>query len=306
MAHVHGAPGLEPRRARNRRRMWVALAINAVMLAAAVVGGVLTHSVALLAEAGHVLSDVGAIAIGLAAARLAAVAPTPERTFGLQRSEILGALANGIVLVAVSVLIIFGAVVRLANPADVAGGGVLALGLVGLAGNVLATLVLASGERSDINLEAVLRHSAADALGSLGVIVAGAVVLATGWDRIDPIVSLLIAALILAGCWRLLKEPVAVLMEAAPPGIEVRDVGRAMCAVPGVAEIHDLHVWSVTSGFPALAAHVVVERGVDRDVARMHVEQMLRDRYDIHHTTLQLVEGDAVSGLIALEDLRDR
>ena len=286
--------------------MWVALAVNAVMLAAAVVGGVLTHSVALLAEAGHVLSDVGAIAIGLAAARLAAVAPTPERTFGLQRSEILGALANGIVLVAVSVLIIFGAVVRLANPADVAGGGVLALGLVGLAGNVLATVVLASGERSDINLEAVLRHSAADALGSVGVIVAGAVVLATGWDRIDPIVSLLIAALILAGCWRLLKEPVAVLMEAAPPGIEVRDVGRAMCAVPGVAEIHDLHVWSVTSGFPALAAHVVVERGVDRDVARMHVEQMLRERYGIHHTTLQLVEGDAAGGLIALEDLRDR
>ena len=286
--------------------MWVALAVNAVMLAAAVVGGVLTHSVALLAEAGHVLSDVGAIAIGLVAARLAAVAPTPERTFGLQRSEILGALANGIVLVAVSVLIIFGAVVRLANPADVAGGGVLALGLVGLAGNVLATVVLASGERSDINLEAVLRHSAADALGSVGVIVAGAVVLATGWDRIDPIVSLLIAALILAGCWRLLKEPVAVLMEAAPPGIEVRDVGRAMCAVPGVAEIHDLHVWSVTSGFPALAAHVVVQRGVDRDVARMHVEQMLRERYGIHHTTLQLVEGDAASGLIALEDLRDR
>ena len=156
------------------------------MLVAAVVGGILTGSLALLADGGHVLSDVGAIAIGLWAARLAARAPTPERTFGYQRSEIFGALVNGVALVVISILIVIGAITRLSDPPDVAGAGVLALGVVGLIGNAVATWVLASGERSDINLEAVLRHSAADALGSLGVIVAGALVLRPAGTRRTP------------------------------------------------------------------------------------------------------------------------
>jgi cobalt-zinc-cadmium efflux system protein len=299
--HVHDP--LELRRARNRARMWVALALNLAMLAVAVVGGVLTHSLALLAEAGHLVSDVGAIAIGLVAARLAALAPTPARTFGYQRSEILGALVNGVALVVISVLIVVGAVARLPDPPDVSGAGVLVLGLVGLAGNVAATWVLAAGERSDINLEAVLRHSAADALSSVGVIVAGAIVLATGWNEADPIVSIMIAALIAAGSWRLLREPIDVLMEAAPVGIDVREVGNAMAAERDVLEIHDLHVWAVTSGFPALSAHLVVRRGADRDLLRARVEALLRERFEIRHTTLQVVEGGD-EGLIAVENLR--
>jgi len=306
MAHDHASHGPETRRAHNRRRLWTALTINAAMLAATVAGGILASSLALLAEAGHLLSDVGAIAVGLAAARLAAIAPTPDRTFGYQRSEILGALVNGVTLLAISLLIIVGAITRLSSPPDVAGAGVLVLGLVGLAGNAAAALALAGGERADINLEGVLRHSAADALSSLGVVVAGAVVLTTGWDAADPIVSLLIAVLIAAGSWRLLKEPIDVLMEAAPRGVDVEQVGRAMAAEGGVVEIHDLHVWAVTSGFPALSAHLVVEPGRDRDLVRVRVEVLLRERFGIVHTTLQVVEAGGSSGLIALEDMRDR
>jgi cobalt-zinc-cadmium efflux system protein len=302
MAHHH-LHGLEQRRARNRRRLWAALAINAGMFAAAIVGGILTHSLALLADGGHVLSDVAAIGVGIAAASLAAREPTPARTFGYQRVEIFGALLNGITLVAISVVIVVGAIIRLSDPPAVAGWGVLALGVVGLVGNAAATWVLWSGEREDINLEGVLRHSVADALGSLGVIIAGTLVLTTGWDGADAVVSIAIAMLIAASSWRLLKEPFEVLTEAAPAGIDVREVGRAMCADPDVVEVHDLHVWAVTSGFPALAAHLLVRRGADRDRVRARIEELLRDRFGIAHTTLQVVEAGDSSDLIALEPI---
>jgi cobalt-zinc-cadmium efflux system protein len=305
MAHSHHHHhALDARRAGNTRRMWWALAINAALLVATVVGGILTDSLALFADAGHLLSDVGAIAIGLIAAKLAARAPTPARTFGYQRSEILGALVNGVILLAIAVLIIVGAITRFSDPPDVAGAGVLVIGIIGLAGNGLATWVLAAGEREDINLEGVLRHSAADALSSIGVVLAGVVLLVTGWNTIDPIVSLVIAALIAVGSWRLLKEPFAVLMEGAPEGIDVDQVGNAMAEEADVVEVHDLHVWSVTSGFPALAAHVVVRLGTDRDVARARVERMLADRFEIRHTTLQVVEAVDREQLISPADIR--
>jgi cobalt-zinc-cadmium efflux system protein len=300
MAHSH-AHHLDARRADNRARMRVALALNVVMLAATVVGGILAASLALLADAGHLLSDVGAIAIALLAARLATLAPTATRTFGLQRSEVLGALFNGIALLVISVLIVVGAVSRLSNPPDVGGVGVLALGAFGLVGNLAASIVLLGGERKDINLEGALRHSVGDALSSLGVVVAGVVVLATGWNTIDPLISLLIAALIAAGSWRLLKEPIDVLLEAAPADMDVREVGRAICADSDVVEVHDLHVWTVTSGFTALAAHVVVTPGADRDLARRRIEAVLDDRFDIHHTTLQMVESVEEPTLIQVE-----
>jgi cobalt-zinc-cadmium efflux system protein len=286
--------------------MRVALAINAAMFLATALGGILTGSLALLADAGHVLSDVGGIAIGLVAAGLAARAPTPARTFGYHRSEILAALLNGIALVAVALLIVAGAVGRLSNPPEVDGIGVVAFGVAALVGNVAATWVLAGGSRADINLEGVLRHSAADALASLGVVLTGAILLTTGWNAIDPLMSLLIAGLIGAGSWRLLKEPVDVLMEAAPAGIDVQEVGSAMTSDPDVIEIHDLHVWTVTSDFPALAAHLVVRPGSDRDLVRGRVEEILASRFAIHHTTLQLVEARDRDELIAVEELRRR
>ena len=296
-----GPDALAARRQGNRRRMLVAAAINAALIATAVVGGILTGSLALLADAGHVLSDLGAIGLGLAAVALAARSGGPRRTFGYQRTEVIAALLNGVTLVVVAVLIVVAAVNRLGDPPDVEGTGVLVIGVVGLAGNAAATWVLAGGRRDDLNLEAVLRHSAADALGSLGVIVSGVVVLATGWTPIDPLVGIAIAVLILASSIRLVREPLDVLMEAAPPGVDVDAVARAIGSVDGVRAVHDLHVWSVTAGFEALAAHVVVARGVDRDRARQEVEFVLRDRYGLEHTTLQMEEEVDEGALLEVE-----
>jgi cobalt-zinc-cadmium efflux system protein len=250
------------------------------------------------------VSDVGAIAVGLVAARLASIAPSPARTYGFQRTEILGALVNGVSLVVIAVVILVQAISRLSNPPEVAGAGVLVLGAAGLIGNLAATWILASGSRSDINLEAVLRHSAADAVSSVGVIVAGLVVLTSGWNTIDPIVSIFIAVLIAAGSWRLLKEPVEVLMESAPAGVDVQRLGSEMAGDPDVLEVHDLHVWTVTSGFTALSSHLVVRTGSDRDLVRARVETLLRERFDIRHTTLQVVEGRGSDTLIAVEEIR--
>jgi len=277
-----------------------ALAINLGLLVAEAIGGVLTGSLALLADAGHVLSDAGSIVLALIAVRLASLPAAGRRTFGYQRSEVLAALVNGLLLVAVSVAIAIAAIGRFGDPPEIDGWGVLALGVFGLAGNIAATVVLARGQREDINLEGVLRHSVADALGSVGVIIAGAVVLLGGSPVVDPIVGLLIAVLILASSWRLIKEPFDVLMEAAPAGVDVDGLGEAICQEEGVRSVHDLHVWTVTAGFGAIAAHVVVAQGADRDLIRRRLELTLREGYGIEHTTLQM-EEEASQELLHVE-----
>jgi cobalt-zinc-cadmium efflux system protein len=305
--HVHAHDhrhGLETRRADSRRRLWIALAINGAMVAVEVVGAILTGSLAVLADAGHLLSDAGSIGLALLAAGLASRPAAARRTFGYQRSEVLAALANGLLLVAVAVGVAIAAAGRLGDPPGIDGAGVLALGLLGLAGNIAATVVLAGGGREDINLEGSLRHSAADELGSLGVVVAGAFVLLGGSAVIDPIVGLVIAALILASSWRLIKEPFDVLMEAAPEGIDVDELGAAICGEVEVRSVHDLHVWTVTPGFGALSAHVVVARGSDRDLAMRRLEVMLHERFGIDHTTLQ-IEEQASQGLLEVEPAPD-
>ena len=297
-AHSHA---LDARRGDNRRRMWIALGVNAAMLGLEVVGGVLTGSLAVLADAGHLLSDVGAIGLGLFAAALASRPAVGRMTFGYQRSEILAALINGLLLVVVSVAIAVAAIDRLGDPPEIDGLGVLALGLLGLLGNVFAAAVLAGGEREDVNLEGVLRHSAADALGSLGVVLAGGFVLLGGSPVVDPLVGLAIAVLILLSSWRLIAEPIGVLMEAAPAGIDVEAAGAAICEEEGVRSVHDLHILTVTSGFGSLAAHVVVAAGRDRDLVRRRIEVLLRERFGIAHTTLQM-EEEASAELLHVEN----
>jgi len=292
---------LEARRGDSRRRMWIALGINGAMLVAEAVGGVLTGSLAVLADAGHLLSDVGSIGLALFAAALAARPAAGRMTFGYQRSEILAALVNGLLLVVVAIAIAYAAVGRLGDPPEIDGLGVLGLGLLGLLGNVAATVVLARGEREDVNLEGVLRHSVADALGSLGVVLAGAFVLVGGSSIVDPVVSLAIAALILISSWRLISEPVGVLMEAAPTGVDVDAAGAAICEEEGVRSVHDLHIWTVTSGFGALAAHVVVSSDCDRDLVRRRIELLLHERFEIDHTTLQM-EEEASERLLHVEN----
>ena len=282
--------------------MWWALSINLGLLVAEAIGGILTGSLALLADAGHVLSDAGSIVLALIAARLATLPAAGRRTFGYQRSEVLAALVNGLLLVVVSIAIAIAAFGRFGDPPEIDGWGVLALGVFGLAGNVAATVVLARGQREDINLEGVLRHSVADALGSVGVIVAGAVVLLGGSPVVAPIVGLLIAVRILASSLRLIKEPFDVLMEAAPAGMDVERIGATICEEEGVRSVHDLHVWTVTSGFGAIAAHVVVAQGVDRDLIRRRLELTLRDGFGIEHTTLQM-EEEASQELLHVEGI---
>ena len=280
--------------------MAIALAINVAMFAAAVAGWLLFDSVALLADAGHVLSDIGAIVLGIGAAWAAARPARGRHTFGYRRAEIFAALANGVVLVAVAALVFTEAISRLSDAPDVDGAGIAAVGAFGLIGNAVATIVLARGDREDLNLEGVLRHSAADALGSLGALVAGLVIVAGGPPEADAIAALLIGCLILLGSWRLIRDPLEVLLESAPRGIEVEAVGDAMASVEGVREVHDLHIWTVTSGFPALAAHLRTAPHADVDEVRANVEVVLREQFNITHTTLQMT----VERLLSIEDRR--
>lgn len=280
--------------------MTVALVVNLAMLAAAVAGWLVFDSVALLADAGHVLSDLGAIVLGMAAAWAATRPARGRRTFGLGRAEIFAAFANGVVLVAVAVWVFVEAIGRLSDAPDVDGAGIAAVGAFGLIGNGAATVVLARGDRADINLEGVLRHSAADALGSVGALIAGLVILADGPREADAVAALLIGCLIVLGSWRLIRDPLDVLFESAPRGIDVEEVGKAICRVDGVREVHDLHIWTVTSGFPALAAHLRVDPHVDADEIRGRVEEVLRERFAITHTTLQTMSQP----LLSIEDRR--
>ena len=291
--HPHPHPG-------NARRMAVALAINLAMLAAAVAGWLAFDSVALLADAGHVLSDIGAIALGIAAAWAASRPARGRRTFGYGRAEIFAALINGLALIAVAAWVFVEAIGRLSDAPDVDGAGVAAVGAFGLIGNGVATLVLVRGDRHDVNLEGVLRHSAADALGSLGALIAGLVIVADGPREADAVAALLIGVLIVLGSWRLIRDPLDVLLESAPRGIDVEEVGQAMCRVEGVEEVHDLHIWAVTSGFPALAAHLRVAAHDDPNEIRARVEAVLRERFGITHTTLQTMS----QRLLSIEDRR--
>jgi cobalt-zinc-cadmium efflux system protein len=297
---VHAHHGHSHHRAENTRRMAVALGINIAMLAAAIAGWLLFDSVALLADAGHVLSDIGAIALGMAAAWAATRPVGGRRTFGLGRAEIFAAFANGMLLIAVAAWVFVEAIGRFSDPPDVDGAGIAAVGAFGLLGNAVATLVLARGDRDDLNLEGVLRHSAADALGSLGALVAGVVIAAGGPPEADPVAALLIGCLIVIGSWRLIRDPLDVLLEAAPRGIDVNEVGDAMARVAGVREVHDLHVWTVTSGFLALAAHLRTDPHADQDGVRAEVEAVLRERFAITHTTLQTMP----ERLLSIEDQR--
>ena len=285
-AHGGGPPSGSPGR---RRALALALALTAAFMLAEVAGGLLTGSLALLADAGHMLSDALSLTVALIAVRLAERPPTPDRTFGLGRAEILAALFNGVTLVVVSAWIFYEAVERLADPPEVVGGPMLIVALIGLAVNVAAFRILHSGAGEDsLNMTAAIRHVLADLLGSVGVLIAAAIILLTGFEAADPIVSIVIGVLILGSALPVLRDSLRILLEASPRGISVADVGRAMAATPGVEEVHDLHVWTITSGFPALAAHVVVGRDDDCHAKRREIEGLLHERFAIDHTTLQV------------------
>jgi cobalt-zinc-cadmium efflux system protein len=281
--HAHGVTA-----GTNRRRLTVALLLIVGFMCGEVVTGILAHSLALLSDAGHMLTDAGAIGLSLVALDLAARPAGGNRTYGLMRAEILSAQANGATLLVLAVLIVYEAIHRLVSPPGVHGWTVLIVALAGIAVNVVATLQLAQANRENMAIEGSFQHILTDLYAFVGTAIAGAIILATGFDRADPIASLVVAALMLRAAYGLLKDSGRVLLEIAPEGMNADEIGRALIANPRVDSVHDLHVWEIASGFPALSAHVLVRPGDDCHAIRRELESTLHTQFGIGHTTLQV------------------
>lgn len=275
----------------NRRSLSIVLVLVAGYMVAEVVGGLLTNSLALLADAGHMLSDAAALGLALFALWFAARPAPSHRTYGYYRIEILAALANGATLVAVAALILFEAWERLLSPPAVQGGPMMAVAAGGLVVNLVSLRLLHAGRGESLNVRGAWLHVLTDALGSLQAIGAGALIVAFGWTWADPAASMLIGLLVLYSAWGLMSASVSVLMESAPVSVDVDAVRDALRQVPGVAEVHDLHVWSITSGMPALSVHLLASPDADRwDDLLARAGELLRHRFGVAHTTIQ-VEG---------------
>lgn len=300
MTHAHGDGG----RLASRRALVLTLALTTAFTVVEVVGGLLTGSLALLADAGHMLSDDMSLGVALLALWLAGRPATPAHSFGFKRAEILAALLNGVTLVAIAIWIYVEAYRRLSDPPEVLGGWMIAVALAGLAVNLAGAAILRRARSESLNMRAAFRHILADVLGSVGVIVAAVIILATGWLYADPLVSVLIGTLILASSWGVLRESVSVLLEATPSGVDAAEVGRRLAAVDGVTQVHDLHIWTITSGFPALSAHVLVAPGDDCHARRRQLEALLRQDFGIEHTTLQVDHADDRRRLVSIDGAR--
>jgi cobalt-zinc-cadmium efflux system protein len=273
---------------RNRRALAIALVVAFVFLIVEVVGGIAFNSLALLGDAAHMLTDVAAYALALGAWYMARRPATTRRTYGFARAEILAALANGATLLAASAWIVVEAVHRLLHPADVGGTGVIVVAAAGLVANLAIVAVLARADRAHLNIRAAMLHAITDALSSVAVLVAGAAIALAGATRADSIASLLIAALVIWGSWRLVRDSVDVLLDAAPAGVDGEDVAAAMLTHRAVTEVHDLHVWVLGPGNPALSAHVLVTAGTSIDAVIAELSETVRERFSISHTTLQV------------------
>jgi cobalt-zinc-cadmium efflux system protein len=282
-AHGHAVATRE-----DEPRLIAALALLLGLMAAEVTVGVLAHSLALLSDAGHMLTDAAALGFSLLALRLAVRPARGALTFGLRRAEILSAQANGVTLLVLAAFVVYEAIQRLVHPPHVHAVLVLALAAAGAVVNLVAVAILAGADRRGMNLEGSFQHVLTDLYGFLGTALAAGVILATGFQRADPLVSLLIAGLMTRSGVALVKASGRVFLEAAPEGLDPQEIGRALIAQAGVIEVHDLHVWEVTSGFPALSAHVLVSARDDCHAARREMEAMLHERFGLDHTTLQV------------------
>jgi cobalt-zinc-cadmium efflux system protein len=280
---VHRAP----LRAESRRRLALALGITAAVMVVEAVGGWLAGSLALLADAGHMLADAAALGLALFVARVAQRPATPERSFGLLRLEILAALVNGALLIAIAIGIGIEAWHRLRAPLPVDGGLLLGVASVGLVANLVSLAMLHRGHEHSLNQRGAYLHVLGDLLGSVGALAAGALVLTTGWTLADPLISVLITLLVLASAWRLIKDSTDVLMEATPDHIALGDVHDRIASVPGVDSVHDLHVWTVTSGVVAMSGHLVVKNPTDNQPVLEAVQDQMRD-LGINHVTVQM------------------
>ena len=279
--HVH-SPGS------NRRRLIAVLALTFAYMLAEAIGGFLTNSLALLSDAGHMLADVASLVLALLALWFAARPVTAKKTYGYYRMEILAALLNGAALVVISLLISYEAFHRINSPEAVKGFEVTLIALGGLVVNGISAVVLHSASEDNLNMRGAFLHVIGDALGSVGAVVAGVLIWRWGWVLADPLISIAMCLLIIYSSWQLIRESVNILLEGTPSHINIRAVVEAMHAVPGVTDVHDLHVWTISSGMEALSAHVTIEREVSPRVALEALQENLRTGFNIGHLTIQL------------------
>jgi cobalt-zinc-cadmium efflux system protein len=284
----------------DRGKLRLALGLILGFMALEVAAGVIAGSLALLSDAAHMLTDAAAVGLALTALGLAARPPSGRFTFGLGRAEILSAQINGATLLVLAGVIGFEAVRRLLDPPEVEGGLVIVVGLLGAAVNLAAAWALARAQRRSLNVEGARAHVLTDLYASLGAALAGALVLLFGWREADPVAALLVAGLMLRTAWSLLRDSGRILLEGAPAGMDPDAIGRALAGHPGVVEVHDLHVWEVTTDFPALAAHVLVAPGDDCHRIRRELQVVLGERFGIRHTTLQ-VDHERADQLLDIE-----
>lgn len=280
---------------RHRGRLTLALAITLAILAVEVAGALVTGSLVLLADAGHLATDAAGVGLSLLAAHFASRPATAQRTFGYARAEILAATCNALLLFGVGAFILVEGVRRLVAPPTVRPGLMIGFGVIGLAGSAVSVALLSRGQQESLNVRGAFVEVASDALGATAVIVAGLVIGLTGFIRADPIASLAIGALILPRTWRLLKDAVDVLLEAVPKDVDLEEVRRHLIELDGVADVHDLHAWAITSGVPVLSAHVVVEPAVlagDHGARILDtLQECLRGHFDVEHSTFQIEPG---------------
>jgi len=281
--HSHGADADA-----DRGKLTVALGLILALMVAEVTTGILAHSLALLSDAGHMLTDAAAIGFSLFALSLASRPAKGSMTFGFKRAEILSAQANGVTLLILAAFISYEAILRLFDPPHVRAGLILAMALIGILVNLAAARTLARAGRRSLNLEGSFRHVLTDLYAFIGTAIAAGVILLSGFQRADPIVSLLVALLMTQSGYSLVKASGRVFLEAAPEGLDPEAIGEALVGQIGVVEVHDLHVWEVTSGFPALSAHVLVTAECDCHATRRELETMLHERFGLDHTTLQV------------------
>ena len=282
----HGAATVDT--SADRRLLAAALALIAAYMLGEVVAGILADSLALLADAGHMLTDAAALAMALGAATMAQRPPQGRWTWGFRRLEVLAAQVNGATLAVLGIWILYSAGRRLASPPDVHGSVVLGVALAGVVVNLAATGLLARASRESLNVRGAFLHVATDLAAFVGTAVAGLLILLTGWDRFDPLASLVVAGLMFWAAFGLLRESSRIFLEVSPREVDPDEVGRAIAGVEDVVEAHDLHVWTVTSGFPSLSAHVLCRADADCHAVRRRIERMLHDRFGLEHTTLQV------------------
>lgn len=290
--HAHGAPSGGTVSAAYRGRLRIALAITVFVMVVQIVGGLLADSLALVADAAHMATDALGLGMALLAIHFAGRPPSERRTFGLARAEILAALANCLLLLGVGGYVLYEAVQRFITPADTAGGLAMVFGAVGLAANLVSLSLLMRGQKESLNVRVAFLEVAADALGSVTVIVAALVIVTTGWTAADPIASLVIALMIVPRTLKLLRETLDVLLEAAPKGVDMAEVRAHILNTPGVEDVHDLHAWTITSGMPVLSAHVVVSadtlNAIGHEKMLHELQDCLGDHFDVQHCTFQL------------------